>query len=122
MFVLVAALSVTACGEGDASSGNEPKPLVEARAACVPGDQDARLGDGDRTLTLNTRGSDDPSGLKVDRTFCILEKLQVSDAVKSQMENTRAIDGRQSAEWGSYYASWSYHPNSGLDIIIEHRR
>lgn len=30
-----------------------------------------------------------------------------------------ALEGRQDAEWDNYSASWGYHPDSGLDIVVE---
>jgi hypothetical protein len=34
------------------------------------------------------------------------------------MEKTRALDGRQTASWSFIEASWTYHPDNGLDVII----
>jgi len=38
----------------------------------------------------------------------------VSEAVWA----TRALDGRQEDSWPGYTAAWSYHPDSGLRMII----
>jgi hypothetical protein len=35
------------------------------------------------------------------------------------MEQTRALDGRQQDTWGGYTASWSYHPDSGMELIVQ---
>jgi hypothetical protein len=34
------------------------------------------------------------------------------------MDNTRALDGMQTASWGNYEASWTYHPDEGLDVVV----
>jgi len=35
------------------------------------------------------------------------------------MERTRALDGTQSDTWDGLQASWSYHPDSGINLLIE---
>ncbi|WP_269142641.1 hypothetical protein [Georgenia yuyongxinii] len=35
------------------------------------------------------------------------------------MTSTRALDGRQTAEWDGVVATWSFHPDDGLDVILE---
>ena len=32
--------------------------------------------------------------------------------------STRALDGRQSATWAQFEASWTYHPDDGLDVLV----
>lgn len=36
----------------------------------------------------------------------------------SEIGQTRALDGRQKASWGKVEASWSYHPDRGLDMTL----
>lgn len=36
----------------------------------------------------------------------------------AQMDSTRALDGMQTAEWDTFEAKWTYHPDDGLDVII----
>ncbi len=49
----------------------------------------------------------------------ILSDLGFSSAVSQEMMETRALDGRQTASADGYRASWSYHPDSGLEVMIE---
>jgi hypothetical protein len=42
----------------------------------------------------------------------------VPESVTAQMDGTRALDGRQPASWDGYTASWTFHPDSGFDLII----
>jgi len=77
------------------------------------------VGDGGRTLLIDTKGEEDAFGTNVASVACLLTELDVSDAVVSRIDSTRALDGRQEGEWGDYTASWGYHPDSGLDLVIE---
>lgn len=78
------------------------------------------VGDDGLSLILDLEGEDYGSG---DLSFfdleCILEQLNVTDVVFNSMLETRSLDGRQSGEWGDFKASWSYHPDDGLDVIVE---
>lgn len=49
---------------------------------------------------------------------CVLNALEAPDGIVAQMERTTALDGRQSASWDGITASWSYHPDRGLDIVF----
>ena len=79
----------------------------------------AQFGDGGRTLTLRTRGAErHSSGMSVQDLRCILTKLGASDAVISRMSATRALDGMQDGQWEGIRASWTYHPDDGLNITL----
>ncbi|MDN3903438.1 hypothetical protein [Arthrobacter sp. YD2] len=105
---------------------SEPEPsmaLTEAVRGCGLTEQAGiELGDEGQSLTMDTEGYDDYLGgdeaddAQVD---CVLRALSMPDSVNSRMGNTRALDGRQSAEWGEFTASWSYHPDSGTNVVIE---
>jgi hypothetical protein len=41
------------------------------------------------------------------------------DSIDSRIGSKRALDGRQTATWDGFSASWGYHPDSGLDIVID---
>jgi len=75
-------------------------------------------GDQERTLDLDGVG-EDSLGLAFDEQLCILDALDVPDSVISKMESTRALDGRQEASWDNIIASWTYHPDDGLDVLLE---
>ena len=92
-------------------------PFTPAVEACnVTGR--AVVADGGKTLTLDGAGDKDGAGLATTDIACILSQLKVSTAVVTQMDNTRALDGRQSGTWGDFDATWTYHPDNGLDVII----
>lgn len=49
----------------------------------------------------------------------LLDELGFSPAVIDRMGNTRALDGTQSAEAPHVVATWTYHPDDGLSIVLE---
>lgn len=42
-----------------------------------------------------------------------------SSLVLDKMGATRSLDGRQADDWNGIGASWSYHPDDGLHVILE---
>jgi hypothetical protein len=52
---------------------------------------------------------------------CVVAKADVPGAVLARMEGTRALDGRQEAEWDNYVISWTFHPDDGMDVIFQER-
>jgi hypothetical protein len=112
--VVLLIIAVIAGVAAAAGSGKMAAALVECN---VDRNNYATLGDGGRTLTLDGKGDEGP-GLSVLNEVCILTELDVSDAILSEMSGTRALDGRQTGSWGDINASWSYHPDNGLDIIL----
>jgi hypothetical protein len=93
-------------------------PMAEAVKVCLPGGGSYQLGDDDGTLVIDGYGSKDTSGMPVTDEACVLNQLRVSSAVTAQMDGTTAMQGRQTGHWSGYTASWTYHPDNGLDIII----
>lgn len=89
--------------------------LHQAFAACHSGD----LADRDHTLVIDTAGTDYDTGSDtVDGLMCTLGRLGTPRSVIAQLEHTRALDGMQTAEWGGFGASWTCHPDNGVDVII----
>jgi hypothetical protein len=37
------------------------------------------------------------------------------------MDQTRALDGRQTDAWAAFEASRTYHPDDGLDVLIREK-
>lgn len=92
--------------------------LAAAKNSCDPTGAGTTLGDGDRTLLIDTRGEEDPTGIPLSGLACVLDALQAPMYVQEQFDSTRALDGRQQASWGALQASWTYHPDAGLDAIV----
>jgi len=95
---------------------NAKSVLDAASDACDAG----RIGDAGRSLVLDMQGDDWGSGdLTVDEVMCVLEHLDVPDVTLDRMGATRSLDGRQEDDWNGIEASWTYHPDNGLDVILE---
>lgn len=77
----------------------------------------ASLGDSGRTLVMDGKG-ESSGGLTVDQEACVLAGLHVSDAILSEMDSTRALDGQVKGSWDDIDAIWTYHPDDGLDMIL----
>lgn len=45
--------------------------------------------------------------------------LGFSSVVAEEMGQTRALDGRQSADTDKFEVSWSYHPDNGLEVLYK---
>ncbi len=131
----VVALTLTACADDDERSPTEqaaarasadvpeetPERTELQRAAddCATTDTYVRATDQGHTLLVDHKGEDDIGGASLDDVACVLARLDTPEAVIARMDATRALDGRQEASWDGYLISWTYHPDSGLDLIIE---
>jgi hypothetical protein len=77
-------------------------------------------GDDGHTVTLQTRNQyGNGSGLlDADEALCLLKMTGMPDSVKTEILQTRALDGMQRDSWGQYKASWTYHPDHGLNVVV----
>lgn len=94
-------------------------PLVKAQQACDPTGLGTTVADGKKTLVVNGAGKEDATGVPVEAEACILNKLGATTAVLQHMDSTRALDGRQTDTWDGFKAAWTYHPDQGLDLLIQ---
>ncbi|MBT8162552.1 MULTISPECIES: hypothetical protein [Arthrobacter] len=85
----------------------------------------AILGDGGYTITMKGEPTNQSIsdygkviGLTYTEIMCELKAVEVPDSVVSQMNATRALDGMQRASWNKMSASWTYHPDHGLQVIL----
>lgn len=83
----------------------------------VENNSSARIGDAGKSLIIDHKGEDDSSGLTTLQLDCLIDALGAPESVSVQMNSTTAMQGRQSATWDGITASWTYHPDNGLDII-----
>ena len=92
--------------------------LAAARQGCDAATAGTRLDDDDKTLIVESKGEEDLAGVSATQLARLVEKLQMPASVQARLTSTRALDGRQEAAWEGYKATWTYHPNSGLDLIV----
>ena len=90
----------------------------DVREVCGGHERAAVIGDDGRSLYLDGKGEGD-NALPIETMGCYLVGLDVPDSVIHRMEQTRALDGAQEAEWDGLHATWTFHPDEGLDIVIE---
>lgn len=77
--------------------------------------------DGGSAIELDTQGEEsfDSGTTNFTAYYCMLNQLGVPEVTQQKMGRTRALDGTQSDSWDSLKASWSYHPDSGVNVLIE---
>lgn len=119
--LLIGLVAVPAMSTSIASVAEEaaPNPFEVALDECgLQSSSHATIGDDGASLELQTMG-EDATGMSFDSFDCVVTELGISDAVMNRLENTRALDGRQEASWDDFTASWTYHPDDGLNMLIE---
>ena len=124
MFLLgfISALLVVAAVVGGlyVSRSTAASGFANAVDSCHARGLHARLASDETSLTLEAF-SDSGDSLTTPIFQCVLGKLGTPAAVRERMYATRAIDGTQSEEWGTYKATWTYEPDQGLTVIVSSR-
>lgn len=98
--------------------------ISQAVKSCeLEANRSVTVGDAGKSLTIDGLSQETRVGLATARMGCLFAALGTPDAVLSQMTATRALDGRQEATWttnegAALKASWTYHPDDGLDVIV----
>lgn len=112
--------SVLVAGIGSALGAvTESHALQKAVEDCDAAEMDGvSVVDKGAGLTVDTKGEDDSNGASMVATACILKSLEVPESVIAKMDATTAMQGRQTAAWKNVEASWTYHPDTGVKIII----
>jgi hypothetical protein len=123
--IITTVLVLTALVAGCSSS---TPPLQEAHETCAPEsetsdavtsyDRYVTLNDDGHGLSIDT-GGDESDGASIIDLVCLLAAVEAPSSVISRIDSTRALDGTQEAEWDGLRAWWTYHPDNGLDLIIE---
>jgi hypothetical protein len=104
---------------GGVISAAQPSPITNAVETCGVGtNQWIQIGDEGQSLSMDSVG-EESSGAEFSDIVCVLDKLNTPDSVLNRINSTRALDGRQEADWNGFSASWGYHPDDGLDIVID---
>jgi hypothetical protein len=127
-------LAVAACGGNEAATADE-RTIFEDGARAGDSEHIVVVDDGDG---ISIKGEPDAAdelrdmGINVDNLpsagaqisdiEAAFEVLEVPESVLLQISRTRALDGTQDATWTAsndtiIEASWTYHPDSGLNFI-----
>jgi len=119
MVVLGGGLAIS----GALQSAGDASILADAVDTCtLSNDANAELSDEGQTLTVNQKGDEDVDGLLWTNVECLLDAMETPTAVRSHMEQTTSVDGRQTEEWDRVSVSWSYHPDRGMDSVFTVQR
>jgi len=78
--------------------------------------------DGGEAVEIDGVAESFASPLQLDDVECFLSRLGAPSTVASKMGQTRALDGRQDDSWDRFTVEWSYHPDTGMNVIIEQRQ
>jgi hypothetical protein len=111
---------VVAAGIAPASeAASRSTVFVDVLKDCnLKDDANSEIADEGYTLTVESRGEEDSTGLYYDDLTCILDKINTPRAVISHFQQTTSMDGRQTESWDDFTLSWSYHPNRGADFVV----
>lgn len=99
---------------------NRATAIESAAEEC---EQTLSVADDGKTIRLHVWGDDvtNPdifTHASMESMTCILDELETPTAVRDHMGQTRALDGQQTDEWGSFTARWTYHPDEGIQLTI----
>ncbi|RRS01649.1 hypothetical protein [Glycomyces terrestris] len=112
-------LTVGLTGNGSGGGAAADDDHFEAvKEACAVGSSDVRVGDGGDTLSIDRAGAEEMPGATLTQYYCILDELEVPDSVRDRMDNTRALDGYQEAEFDGITVTWNYHPDDGVNMTF----
>jgi hypothetical protein len=72
-----------------------------------------------KSITIDGAGEDGDYATTFTTTVCLLGELKAPETVLDRMGRTTSLMGVQDADWEGINASWTYHPDNGLDVAIE---
>lgn len=83
---------------------------------CIP---DSTLSPDKKSLSFTSIFLSLP-GVKSIAIDCVLDTLEAPASLANKMKITRAIDGIQEEIWGDYRMEYTYHPDSGFNVVVEY--
>jgi hypothetical protein len=103
--------------------GGSDTRLIDAHEGCQGEDElwsilYATVDEDGSSLYMDGDG-EESLGVNVDYQVCVLGALDVPDNIINRMSNTTSLMGMQTGSWDGIAASWTYHPNNGLDVLLE---
>ena len=120
--------SIVACGK-EVTETVDPieqakDKLSEAYYSCCKGTDTeyASLAYDNMSLTIDTIPNDSYYANKNAAAAAIIsinKHLGLPSSLVDKFSSTRALDGMQSQDCGTYTVTWNYHPDNGLKVIYE---
>jgi hypothetical protein len=112
--------SEKAAAAAEAQSAEDAKStlFLESVQSCSVSGSQVEIGDDGYSMSVDMKGKKDyGAGLDASEVWCIVDKLGTPESIKAVMEQTRALDGRQTDSFDDIEVSWSYHPDRGMDSV-----
>lgn len=101
------------------SASSNTRPISAAVSLCsLYNAKGVSVMDGGKSLEIKTAGKLS-TGVSTTDLACVFGDLKTPQSIIARMESTRALDGTQNGTWAEFTASWTYHPDRGLNIVIE---
>lgn len=90
--------------------------ITNAADGCLNPHVYSIMDDGD---AIEVPGAAKSGGAKAETVFCFLHELGAPESLETKIGQTRSLDGTREAEWGDFSAQWTYHPDDGLNLLVE---
>lgn len=118
---LVAGFSYASPTPLDAASNTSSDAILASVETCqVVDGKGITVMDGGKSIELQTSGKNTwGTAAPFSDVTCVLDELGSPASIQARMETTRALDGRQTGSWSGFTVSWGYHPDNGLNVIVE---
>jgi len=117
-----------AAGQAEAASQTrfekalESSPCSTGPSGSLANEDGFLLADQGKTLHFNVNEKSNPSDptppAAPGDVVCVLTELKIPVSVRVEMARTTALQGVQADTWDGIEASWTYHPDNGLDVIL----
>lgn len=119
--VLGVVLGVSIAGGGSNNSALNQEVIDKAVENCGIEAEGYTVMEGGAAIELDTKGDSlyDDGTRNYLAYSCMLNELGVPEVTQQKIGRTRALDGTQTDTWDGMQASWSYHPDSGANVLIE---
>ena len=108
--------------QAEAEAKEAAKPDFEKLAETAPDDGTVSVASDGRSMTVDTNPFNLSKYSSIDAVEYIKQvnvALGLPESLYEKMMATRALDGRQTSSYDNVDVSWSYHPDSGLQVIYE---
>ena len=122
---LLASCNKDSSTEADNSTAISKSNLSAAYISCCKGEKEeyAELAYDNMSLTIDTNPDDsvynDCESNALSAIVSINSFLDLPSSLIDKMSSTRALDGMQSQDCGTYTVTWNYHPDNGMKVIYE---
>lgn len=115
LVLLVSILALAVASLAISDYVDRPSKIDRAAQACGFGLDTADAG---HTLHMQTETVDPVNSMSAADFTCLAQNLQMPSRVSDEISRTTSLMGLQSDQWDGIKASWTYHPDNGLDLIL----